>query len=96
MQPFKINTIEGDEQAGAMTEVDYLTMLPRFRELDSCAVSDALDSLGIDGRVVQGLTPFGMRGTVAGIAITVLLGPARSTSSERHLCAGAFDRGDPR
>jgi 4-hydroxy-4-methyl-2-oxoglutarate aldolase len=70
-------------------------LVGRLRSLDTCAVSDALDRLGIADRVVTGLTGFGYRGRSAGRAVTVELGPVRPEPSHRHLCAAAVDDSGP-
>ncbi|MCU1373947.1 MAG: dimethylmenaquinone methyltransferase [Actinomycetia bacterium] len=70
-------------------------LVGRLRSLDSCAVSDALDRLGVADRVVTGLTGFGHRGRSAGRAVTVELGPPRAEPSHRHLCAAAVDASGP-
>jgi len=46
----------------------------RLRRLDACAVSDALDKLGLPG-AVTGLTQRSGAGRVAGRAVTMLVGP---------------------
>ena len=55
-------------------------------ELDTCAVSDALDSLGLLG-VVVGLLPLTGPARIAGPVRTVLLGPPglEAPRSESHL-----------
>ena len=71
----------------------------RLRALDSCAVSDACDRLGLDGRVSTTLRPTTGPVKIAGRAVTVLLGPPASSAgggptgagSARHLCAAATD-----
>ena len=73
-----------------MSEVD------RLRALDTCAVSDALDRHGIHG-VVRGLRPWAAPGTVAGRAVTVLLGPPAegAATATRHLGTAAVDASGP-
>ncbi len=72
-------------------------MLDRLRALDSCAVSDALDTLGLPG-AVTGIGPlWAVREQVAGWARTVLAGPRQSDRPARHIAAAAIeaaDRGD--
>lgn len=71
----------------------------RLRRLDSCAVSDACDRLGLADRVVTGLAPLTGPAHVAGRVVTVELGPwtgggqARhgDSGAARHLCAAATD-----
>jgi regulator of RNase E activity RraA len=67
----------------------------RLRRLDACAVSDACDRLGLEGRVADSLGPVTGPGCVAGRVITVELGPWTAAPSpegpRRHLCAAATD-----
>lgn len=63
----------------------------RLRRLDSCAVSDACDRLGLDGRVVTGLAPLTGPAQVAGRVVTVDLGPWTGGGGGSHLCAAATD-----
>jgi regulator of RNase E activity RraA len=62
----------------------------RLRKLDSCAVSDSLDALGIKG-TVYGLYSTTVKRRIAGRIQTVKLGPADSAPSKRHLCTAAVD-----
>jgi 4-hydroxy-4-methyl-2-oxoglutarate aldolase len=75
----------------------------RLRRLDACAVSDALDRLGLRG-VVLGLRPMGPRRRIAGRAVTVRLElateqrkaeMAASGEHPRHLCTAAVDASGP-
>jgi 4-hydroxy-4-methyl-2-oxoglutarate aldolase len=66
-------------------------MVARLRRLDSCAVSDALDRCGIDGRVLDGPVRRSGVGIVAGRAMTVLLGPPRPDAPPRHLATDAIE-----
>lgn len=66
----------------------------RLQRIDSCAVSDALDSLGIDG-VIGGLSQLSAVERIAGRALTVKLGPADGRESTRHLGTSAVDAGGP-
>jgi len=63
----------------------------RLRALDACALSDALDRLGIDDRVATGLVPFTGPATIAGRVVTVELGPPPAPEAGRHLGAAAVD-----
>src|SRR5665811_1598311 len=57
----------------------------RLGQLDACAVSDALDKLGLSG-VVSGLPQQSGEGRVAGRAITIKLGLGeRPPGSVKHL-----------
>lgn len=62
----------------------------RFLKLDSCAVSDALDSLGLKG-VALGLRAVAARRRIAGRVVTVKLGAARDHASPRHLGTKAVE-----
>jgi len=75
----------------------------RLRKLDACAVSDALDRLGLRG-VVLGLRAMGPRRRIAGRAVTVRLEVATEALREdlvargehpRHLCTAAVDASGP-
>jgi regulator of RNase E activity RraA len=70
-------------------------MLDRLRALDSCAVSDALDTLGLPG-ATTGIGPlWAVREPVAGRARTVLAGPRRSDRPAQHIAASAIEAADP-
>ncbi|MFI9388042.1 RraA family protein [Kutzneria sp. NPDC052558] len=70
-------------------------LVDRLRALDTCAVSDALDRHGIRG-VVGGLRPWAAPGTIAGRAVTVLLGPpSDDVTASRHLGTAAVDASGP-
>jgi 4-hydroxy-4-methyl-2-oxoglutarate aldolase len=80
---------------------DALTQ--RLRRLDACAVSDALDRLGIHG-VALGIKPLGPRRRIAGRAVTVRLEAATDAlraelgargAQPRHLCTAAVDASGP-
>jgi len=62
----------------------------RLRKLDSCAVSDSMDSFGLKGHA-YGLHSTTVRRRIAGRVQTVKLGPADSAPSKRHLCTAAVD-----
>jgi 4-hydroxy-4-methyl-2-oxoglutarate aldolase len=63
-------------------------------ELDSCAVSDALDKLGLKGSVT-GLHRFSTLRRIAGRVLTVKLDRAEGRSSTRHLCTAAIEAANP-
>jgi 4-hydroxy-4-methyl-2-oxoglutarate aldolase len=63
-------------------------------ELDSCAVSDALDKLGLKG-AVTGLHRFCTTQRIAGRVITVKLDRAEGRTSTRHLCTAAIEAASP-
>jgi regulator of RNase E activity RraA len=70
-------------------------MLDRLRALDSCAVSDALDTLGLPG-ATTGIGPlWAVREPVAGRVRTVLAGPRRSDRPAQHIAAAAIEAADP-
>ena len=68
----------------------------RLRRLDTCAVSDALDALGLPASV-SGLSRRSGQGVLAGLVSTVTLaaGPAPADAPKVHLCARAIDGGGP-
>jgi regulator of RNase E activity RraA len=68
----------------------------RLALLDSCAISDALDSLGLPPAVV-GLTPLSVIKSICGPVVTVKLTAGKPQHSPRHLCTAAIEsaaRGD--
>jgi 4-hydroxy-4-methyl-2-oxoglutarate aldolase len=67
----------------------------RLRRLDTCAVSDALDRLGITDRVAAQVRSVTGSARVAGTVITVELGPVISSPGLRHLCTAAVEAGGP-
>jgi regulator of RNase E activity RraA len=65
--------------------------IKRLLGLDSCAVSDALDSAGLPAAIV-GLVPLTVRRRIAGPALTIRLGPAAPAGgSTRHLGTTAIE-----
>jgi regulator of RNase E activity RraA len=68
--------------------------LKRLAALDSCAVSDALDSLGIAG-VALGLSALSAPRRIVGRAITVQLAPFDGQPARRHLCTAAVEAAGP-
>jgi 4-hydroxy-4-methyl-2-oxoglutarate aldolase len=77
---------------------DTADLIGRLRALDTCAVSDALDRLGVKG-AAPSLKPHAAAGTIAGRAVTVCLGPSAGTSAagsaSRHLGTAAVDASGP-
>jgi regulator of RNase E activity RraA len=69
-----------------------LDALRRLKELDACAVSDALDSLGLRG-VVAGIVPLWPAGRIVGTVRTVSMRPvvAGEPPPGTHLGAAAID-----
>lgn len=66
----------------------------RLRNLDSCAVSDALDKLGLKG-AVTGIHRFTTEQRIAGRVLTVKLDRAEGRTNTRHLCTTAVDAAQP-
>lgn len=67
----------------------------RLRQLDTCAVSDALDSLGLGG-AVTGIRQLSGEQRISGRVMTVRLGSDKPVDSPlRHLCSGAIESADP-
>jgi regulator of RNase E activity RraA len=70
-------------------------LVERLAKLDSCAVSDAQDKLGIKGTVI-GILPLYPTGRIVGRAVTVRLktvGPGEVAT--RHLCTAAVEASEP-
>jgi regulator of RNase E activity RraA len=68
--------------------------LSRLAKLDTCAVSDALDRLGLKGAVL-GIGPLWPCPRVAGRCITVKIKPAGLEQSKQHLCTAAIAAASP-
>jgi 4-hydroxy-4-methyl-2-oxoglutarate aldolase len=66
----------------------------RLSRLDSCAVSDALDKLGLKGSVT-GIRRFSTDKRIAGRVLTVKLDRAEGRSNTRHLCTAAIEAASP-
>lgn len=67
------------------------SLLPRLAALDTCAVSDALDSMGLPP-AVAGIVPLSVRKRIAGPALTVKLGPDKPAGGTvRHLGTAAVE-----
>lgn len=71
----------------------------RLRRLDACAVSDALDKLGLSGAVtglVQRSGPEAGGGRIAGRAVTMKVGPGQPPPGPtRHLGCSAIEQAGP-
>jgi len=66
-------------------------LVARLNRLDCCAVSDALDKLGLSG-AVTGLKQFAAPRRIAGRIVTVTLGPGTPPPGPpRHLCTAAIE-----
>jgi regulator of RNase E activity RraA len=66
----------------------------RLARLDSCAVSDALDKLGLPG-AVTGIQRFSTDRRITGRVLTVKLDRAEGRTNTRHLCTGAIEAAQP-
>jgi 4-hydroxy-4-methyl-2-oxoglutarate aldolase len=66
----------------------------RLSRLDSCAVSDALDKLGLQG-AVTGIRRLSSERRIAGRVVTVKLDRAEGRSNTRHLCTAAIEAASP-
>jgi 4-hydroxy-4-methyl-2-oxoglutarate aldolase len=69
-------------------------VVSRLGKLDSCAVSDALDKLGLTGSVT-GIHRYTTEERIAGPVITVRLEAAEGRTNTRHLCTVAIDGAAP-
>jgi 4-hydroxy-4-methyl-2-oxoglutarate aldolase len=65
-------------------------LVERLSALDTCAVSDALDHLGLPGATV-GLRPLWQCPKIAGRAVTVKVVPAGATKPSAHLATPAIE-----
>ena len=74
-------------------------IVKRLQRLDCCAVSDAMDKLGIPGRVASGLEQRSTTRRIAGRAVTYRLVPAEQAPATegpaRHLGTTAIERASP-
>jgi 4-hydroxy-4-methyl-2-oxoglutarate aldolase len=68
-------------------------IVERLRRLDSCAVSDARDRLGLPDATVAGIGNLTGTTAVAGRVVTVQLGEPQPAASTRHLCSSAIEAG---
>ncbi|HLF71228.1 MAG TPA: RraA family protein [Dehalococcoidia bacterium] len=69
-------------------------LVERLLKLDTCAVSDACDRLGLPGAVL-GITAMSPPAKIAGRIVTVKLADANGRTSTRHLCTGAIEAANP-
>ncbi len=69
-------------------------LLARLGKLDSCAVSDALDKLGLKGSVT-GIERFSTDRRIVGQVLTVKLDRAEGRTNTRHLCTAAIEAANP-
>jgi 4-hydroxy-4-methyl-2-oxoglutarate aldolase len=67
--------------------------ISRLRQLDTCAVSDALDKLGLPS-AITGIERFSSDQRIAGRVLTVKLDKAEGRPpAKRHLCTAAIESG---
>ncbi len=84
-------------QVMPLLETHFMThdAIARLRRLDACALSDAMDKLGIRG-VVSGLPQRSGTGRIAGMAVTVKLGTGSPPPGPPiHLCCTAIELAGP-
>lgn len=67
------------------------TYVDRLRALDSCALSDARDRLGLVDTTVSGIGNLTGDHRIAGSVTTVRLGPENEAVPGRHLCTAAIE-----
>jgi regulator of RNase E activity RraA len=84
--------LKGEGDTGGESLPDPL--VARLAKLDSCAVSDALDRLGLKGSVV-GIHPLTSTARIAGRAVTVRLKAKGREESPRHLGTAAIQAAGP-
>lgn len=70
------------------------TWVERLGQLDTCAVSDAQDKLGIKGTVI-GILPLYETGRIAGRAVTFKLKTKGNETTTRHLGTSAVEASAP-
>jgi 4-hydroxy-4-methyl-2-oxoglutarate aldolase len=66
------------------------SVIARLGKLDSCAVSDALDRLGLKGAVI-GIRPVWQCPKIVGRCVTVKIKPAGLQKPTQHLCTPAIE-----
>jgi regulator of RNase E activity RraA len=71
-----------------------MTVVERLARLDTCAVSDALDRLGLSG-AVSGIRPLTGPHRIAGGVVTVKLVAAEGRTSKQHLATAAIEASGP-
>src|SRR5581483_2204197 len=72
----------------------HTELLARLERVDTCAVSDALDHLGLRGAVI-GIRPVWACPKIVGRAVTVKIVPAGLTRPEHHLATPAVEAAEP-
>lgn len=71
-----------------------MSLVDDLSRLDSCAVSDALESLGLQGAAI-GIHAQSVSRSIAGRVITTELIPADGATASRHLGTAAIDAAQP-
>src|SRR5574340_1601099 len=87
--------IGNDRRGHTMSGASEADLVERLGRLDSCAVSDALDKLGLKG-AVAGIVPLTCVRRISGKVLTIRLGvgePPRGTP--RHICTTAIETAKP-
>ena len=69
------------------------SLIDCLRRIDTCAVSDALDRLGLPN-AVTGIGPRSVRQRIAGRVRTVKLEAANGRTAKHHLCTTAIEASD--
>ena len=69
-------------------------LVTRLNRLDSCAVSDAMDKLGLRG-IVTGIHQYSTQRRIAGRVITVKLGADDGRTAAKHLSTTAIEMASP-
>jgi len=78
-----------------MTQSSAADMVARLNRLDSCAVSDALDKLGLKG-AVAGIVPLTCARRIAGKVLTIRLGVGEPPPGvPRHIGTTAIEAANP-
>jgi 4-hydroxy-4-methyl-2-oxoglutarate aldolase len=68
----------------------YNDLVNRLSNLDSCAVSDALDQLGLPGAVI-GIRPVWQCRRIVGRTVTIKIKPVGLDKPKQHLCTPAIE-----
>jgi regulator of RNase E activity RraA len=66
--------------------------VPDFDSLDTCAISDAVDALGCEGALLEGITAAWPGARAFGWAVTMRLEPGPSPAGVPHLGVRAIER----
>src|SRR5207245_1787722 len=73
---------------------DWRSHVERLDALDTCAISDSLDQLKLQGAVI-GIRPMWPCPKIAGRVVTVKIVPAGLTRAEHHLATPAVESAEP-